>query len=28
MKHIDIRFHFVMEILNEGDIVLKKIHTK
>ena len=27
MKHIDIRFHFV-EILDEGDIELQKVHTK
>ena len=26
MKHIDVRFHFVREILNEGDIELLKIH--
>jgi len=28
MKHIDIRFHFVRDILNEDDIKLQKIHTK
>ena len=28
MKHIDVRFHFIQEILDEGDIVLQKIHTK
>ena len=28
MKHIDIRFHFFQEILDEGNIKLKKIHTK
>jgi len=28
MKHIDVRFHFVQEILDEGDIELQKIHTK
>ena len=28
MKHIDVRFHFVQKILDEGDIVLQKIHTK
>jgi len=28
MKHIDVRFHFIREILNEGDIELLKIHTK
>ena len=27
MKHIDVRFHFVREILDEGDIELLKIHT-
>jgi len=27
-KHINVRFHFVREILNEGDIDLIKIHTK
>ena len=27
-KHIDVRFHFVLEILDEGDIDLQKIHTK
>jgi len=28
MKHIDVRFHFVREILDEGNIKLKKIHMK
>ena len=28
MKHIDVRFHFVREILDEGDIELQKVHTK
>jgi len=28
MKHIDVNFHFVREILDEGDIELKKIHAK
>ena len=28
MHHIDIRFHFVWETLDEGDIELQKIHTK
>jgi len=28
MKHIDVRFYFIKEILDEGDIDLKKIHTK
>ena len=28
MKHIDVRFHFVQEILDEGDIELLKIHIK
>jgi len=27
-KHIDARFHFVWEILDEGDIELLKVHTK
>jgi len=27
-KHIDVRFHFVREILDEGDIELLEIHTK
>jgi len=27
-KHIDVRFHFVREILDEGDIELQKIYTK
>jgi len=27
-KHNDVRFHFVWEILDEGDIELQKIHTK
>ena len=27
-KHIDIRFHFIREILDEGDIELLNIHTK
>ena len=26
-KYIDVRFHFVREILEEGDIELLKIHT-
>ena len=26
-KHIDVRFHFAREILDEGDIELLKIHT-
>ena len=26
-KHIDVRYHFVQEILEEGDIDLLKIHT-
>ena len=26
-KHIDVRFHFVREIIDEGDILLKKIGT-
>jgi len=27
-KHIDVRFHFMREILDESDIELKKISTK
>jgi len=27
-KHIDVRFYFVREILDESDIELLKIHTK
>jgi len=27
-KHIDVMFHFIREILDEGDIELLKIHTK
>jgi len=27
-KHIDVRYHFVHDILEDGDIELKKIHTK
>ena len=27
-QHIDIRFYFVREILEDSDIELKKIHTK
>ena len=26
-KHIDVRFYFVWEILNDGNIELLKIHT-
>ena len=26
-KHIDVRFHFVREILDDGDIGLLNIHT-
>ena len=28
MNHIDVRFHFIWEILDENDIELQKIHTK
>ena len=28
MKHVDVWFYFVREILDESDIELKKIHTK
>ena len=27
-KHIDIKFHFAREIIDEGDIELQKIHMK
>jgi len=27
-KHIDVRFHFVRVILDDGDIELLKVHTK
>ena len=27
-KHIDIRYHFVRDFLEDGNIELKKIHTK
>jgi len=27
-KHINVRFHFVWETINEGDIELQKIHMK
>ena len=26
-KHIDVRFHFIREILNEGDVLFEKIST-
>jgi len=28
MMHIDVRFHFIWENLDEGNIKLQKIHTK
>jgi len=28
MKHVDVRFYYDQEILDEGDIKLKKIQTK
>ena len=28
MNHIDVRYHFVWDVLEDGDIELKKIHTK
>jgi len=28
MKHTDVRFHFIRDILDEGDIELLKIHKK
>ena len=27
-KYVDVRFHFVWEILDEDDIELQKVHTK
>jgi len=27
-KHIDVRYHFVCDILEDGDIELQKIYTK
>jgi len=27
-KHIDVKFHFIREILDKGDIEVQKIHTK
>jgi len=27
-KHIDVRFHFIWKILEEGDIESLKVHTK
>ena len=27
-KHIDVRFYFIREILDEGDFELVKVHTK
>jgi len=27
-KHMDIRFHFIREILKKGDLLLKKMYTK
>ena len=28
MKHIDVKYHFVRDVLEDGDIEVKKIHTK
>ena len=28
MKHIDIRYHWIKEILEEGEMELVKVHTK
>jgi len=28
MKHIDVKFHFIIEILEKDDLVLEKIHMK
>ena len=27
-KHIDVRFHFVRDVLDEGDVILENVHTK
>ncbi|KAM7486008.1 hypothetical protein LguiA_002017 [Lonicera macranthoides] len=27
-KHIDVRFHFIREIIENGEVILKKIDTK
>ena len=27
LKHIDIKYHFVRDVLEDGDIEMKKIHT-
>ena len=27
MKHIDVRFHKIRELIATGDIVLEKVHT-
>jgi len=27
-KHIDVKYYFVHDVLEDGDIELKKIHTK
>ena len=28
MNHIDVKYHFVRDVLEDGDIEVKKIHTK
>ena len=28
MKHVDVRFHFIREVLDKGDNELVKVHTK
>jgi len=28
MKHIDVKYHFVRDVLEDGDIKVKKVHTK
>ena len=28
MKHIDIRYHWIKEIVEEGEMELVKVHTK
>ena len=27
-KHIDVRYHFVRDVLEDGDVKLVKVHTK
>ena len=28
MNHVDVKYHFVWDVLEDGDIKVKKIHTK